>query len=357
MISYTPSETPASARSEGFTRKAIEVQFDVVNPGGGVDTVLIPEGHRIRAGIAHAGLASGSELNMEIWGLTKNTMNRLCYVDNLPNSVVPAFRNQSDTTVIVRAGDYGKPKPTVFVGNIQSGFASYNNSEGKFTVRAVSIAPLAAQFDHAVSYPGPWDVVTMLSDICARAGIQLVDHGGWTTNRTLSNQYVEGSASDKIDAVVSAAKGTHNYEPIAPVQTKDGSTTGGILHVWGPGYSGMEEVAKGRLPLVSRDSGLLGYPDYTAYGMKVRTIFRPDIQFYSPILVVSNYVPAAWAHSDQYGMNSRGQQISSGEPWDGTWLPYSITHDISSELPNGPWETSLECQRSDTGAQYGLPKQ
>ena len=353
--SYIPSYAPVSTGSDSFTRKAIEVQFDVVNPSGGTDTVIIPEGHRIRAGIAHAGLSSGSELNMEIWGLSQNTMNRLCFVENLPNATSPLFRNQSDTNVIVRAGDYGGSKQTIFSGNAVRSYAKYGPGE-PYIVNAVSNSALNGFFGEPVSYPGAWSVPGILSDLAVRAGCGFVDHGGWGRNSTLIDHVAQGALIDQIESVIDASLGSFNFVAGGGYGHRGGLSANDILHVWGPSYRGSISADKLKtMPVISKESGLLGYPEYTAYGMKLRSIFRPDILFFTPFLAVSNYIPYAWAYTDQDGFNGKGQRIATGrQPWDGAWLPYMITHDLSTETPKGPWDTTIECQRSDVGTSYGL---
>lgn len=343
-----------TAPDRSFTRKQISITFNVALPGGGTDSLTLDGAHRIRATIKHAGMSLGSELALTIEGMSWQDMNRLSFIENRPNATNPTLTNQSSTTVTVRAGTYGNALPTVFHGNVFKAYASFNGGSAIFTVVARTISLLTKTIPPAISYRGPRNVVSILSDICAQAGIILADHGGWGSYATLCNHYGEGTFLDMVKSVIQNVKGTYDIRPIAAAQDERGQSSLGTLHVWGPNYDGSREPRKAETPLIAPETGMIGYPEYSATGLVLNCLFRPDIAFNAPIYVKSSQIPAGWL-TNANGLNQQGQAITArNAPWNGTWTPRNITHDISSETLNGPWLTTAECQRTDLSNPYAF---
>lgn len=352
MDEYLQKRNPKPPQS--FTRKTLVVTFNVVNERGLTDTLTLEEGHRIRATISHAGLGVGTECALTIEGMAPALMNRLSFVQNRANIQNPTVVGQSSSTVELRAGDYGGPLTLVFTGSIFVSFASYNGGSSVFNVQARMITLLSGSITDPISYRGPVPVPSILSDICTSAGLGFADHGGWGDCKELINHYAGGTAEDKIRSVVKDAGGVWNLDQFQDNSTSAGQSRTGTVHAWGSAYSGDETDGGKRkpIPLVDHQSGMIGYPEYSTAGLTFNCLFRPDITFYEPIKVKSSQSPAGWeAGAD--GNNAQGQYI--GNPiWNGLWLPLFVSHDLSAEVPNGPWMTHVECQRVVGNGQYAI---
>ncbi|MXV58358.1 MULTISPECIES: hypothetical protein [unclassified Saccharibacter] len=337
-------------RPQSFSRKTLVVTFNVVNERGLTDQLTLDEGHRIRATISHAGMGIGTELSLTIEGMRPDLMNRLSFVANRSNMENPTVTNQSSSTVELRAGTYGKALTLVFTGSIRTSFASFNSGSSVFNVKAQMITLLSDSITDPISYSGSVPVPAILSDICTSAGLAFADHGGWKDCPHLSNHYAGGTALDKIADVVHAAGGTWNLTNFQDRSTAEGQSRTGIVHAWGSAYSGNE--VKRTLPLINHQSGMIGYPEYNDTGISLDCLFRPDISFYEPIEVRSSQMPAGW-EAQENDKNQQGQYIGSSV-WNGYWLPLFISHDLSSEVPNGPWMTHIECQRVVGNIEYAI---
>lgn len=351
------SNLTVSAPARSFTRKQISVTFDTPLADGSTDSLTLEGTHRIRATITHAGMSVGSDLALTIEGMDWRDMNRLSFIENRPNATNPTLMNQSDTTVTLRAGTYGKALPTVFYGNVFKAYASYNGGSATFTVVARTISTLSKQIPPAISYRGPRSVISILSGICTRAGITLADHGGWGSYSTLCNHYGEGTSLNQIEDVITAVGGTCNFQNIPDTPDGPRNSALGTLHVWGPNYDGSREPQTAQTPLIGPESGMIGYPEYSATGLVFSCLFRPDIAFYAPLAVKSSRIPAGWlTDKNGSGLNQQGQPITMrNAPWDGLWLPRMVTHDLSSETAGGPWMTTAECQRTDLSNPDAFP--
>lgn len=349
------SETHVNAvpQSLSFSRKQIAVTFNIALPDGSTDSLTLESDYRIKAIVDHAGMSVGSELDLEIWGMSIHDMNRLSYVANYPNAQNPRTVNQSNSTVIVRVGEYGKPLTTLFMGLLTEGYADLNGGEPVFRAHAMTSALLASVIPPALSYRGPRSVVSILSDICAAAGFQLIDHGGWDRHATLNNHYAEGTTLDQIRRTVEACGGTFNAIPLAVRTDQGGSGAAALIEVWGPTYGGvMKSDSDITTPLISPETGLIGYPTYNYAGLSFTCLLRPDVAFYQPVKIARDYTPAGWVAGDN-GLNQQGQRVASA-PWNGLWLPISITHEVTAEIPGGNWHTFVDCQVTNIGQQVAI---
>lgn len=71
-------------------------------------------------------------------------------------------------------------------------------------------------------------------------------------------------------------------------------------------------------PLVSPETGMIGYPLFNSTGVNLETKFNPGIVFGGPVSVQSS-IPKA----------------------NGTWTVVSMTHQLSSQMPGGPWKSTI----------------
>ena len=149
----------------------------------------------------------------------------------------------------------------VFVGNtkIFSGgiYASYANMNGQpetaLVLNAVAGLSLKTSSSASFSLPGPVDVSKMLSGICQVYGYGFKSAG--LAGKTEQNPHYSGSPMDQIRGIC----GTHNLW----YQIFDD-----VLTAW-PRDSAVDDA----VPLVSADSGLIGYPVFTQSGITFQTQF------------------------------------------------------------------------------------
>ncbi|MXV44390.1 hypothetical protein GS501_04925 [Saccharibacter sp. 17.LH.SD] len=285
---------------------------------------------------------------------------------------IVTIRDFSKTTVTVLAGEEGKQTfVSVFYGVITEAFASFSGGSSTFKVKASTINLLAKTLSPPFSRRGSVLVSSLLADICKRADIILVDHGGWK-NRTLTNHYSEGTALTQISKIVAAVKSTFNYIPFPATEGDISNSPVGELLIWGPHYNeerdDKEHIKNDKnIPVISSSTGMIGYPEYSASGINFFTLFRPDISFYGPIHIDSAYIPGAWQLVKGTKTNQDGQNIqAANKNFDGLWLPKRIDYYLTSEVadpvafkPDGPdggnWFTYVQCQRSDVSPAY-IPK-
>lgn len=337
--------TTTVKRPSSFKKKSISITFNIFTPSGGFDTLALSESHRIRATVSHAGLGIGSILALTIEGMNWNDLNRLSYVPNYPNAQNPTTTNQGATSVTVTAGDSGRAMKVLFIGSVTESYVDFSSGSAIFSVKARTIMALSDVTPSPLSLSGSQSVPYLLSLICEEHGLIFDDRGGWRGSQ-LSNAYSGGTLLDQISHIIHAAGGVFDFISHDGNSTTQSNAIGKLV-AWGSAYGGNEDKTQ-ETPLISAKTGLISYPQYTSSGIAISCLFRPDISFFTPCAVKSDFIPAGWSLNSK-GINTQGQQIGSiGAPWDGLWLPYYIVHDISSQSVGAPWLTKIEAQMTNT---------
>lgn len=349
------SSIPANATAtHGFTRKQIAVTFSVPTPDGSFTSFTVSEGHAIQATIKHAGLSGGSEAEITVNGLSRDDRDSLSIVPDHPAPDNLNTTTAGRTFVTIRAGSDGNALTSLFTGTVDSAHTDYDDLDIPFHVHAMTSTIPASIPIQAKGYDGPQDVTTLLADICMEAGFQLLDHGGWDRHTCLTNHYRWGTALDQIQAILTATKGIFNFSPYAPSRDENQPMTAGttrkaipyrgLLEVWGPTFTGVPAAGQEQtLPIISAETGMIGYPRYSSAGLSLKTLLRPDVTFWHPLKLKSAYSPTGRADASQ----------KDHPPWDGLWLPTYVWHDISSETDTGSWHTHMHCIRTTLGQRQG----
>lgn len=261
----------------------------------GTDTVTV-SGLRATATITRNGGLSPAHLSLKIYGMTLSVMNQLTQLGQ-PIAFV------SNNYVAVEAGDAINGMSLVFAGQ---SLGTWIDASGAPDVALVCEANegqyLLVAPANPTSYSGPVSVATVLQGIATQMGYTLENNG---VNVTLANPYYPGTLTEQAFRVAIAAN--INLGLFAPSKT---------MAIW-PKFRSRATPSP---PLVSADTGMKGYPIHTQFGISVETEFNPNIQAGQQITVQSVLTPA-----------------------NGLWATYAVTHDLASEMPDGPWFTKAEC--------------
>lgn len=294
--------------------RQVEVVFNLAQDGfgqGGTDTITL-SGYRVRCQIVSTGLESGMACSLRVEGLALPLLNRL--------SVLQAgIAAQTRNTVTVLAGNAGEQKPVVFSGGVVEAFVDYANSpDVAFELRALSGALPAAVPVTPTSFGGDVSVSTVMQVLATKAGLTFVDYGVQTMLR--GGVYYKGSVAEQVDSCARAARIAYQIGV-------------GVLGIW---PTGMVAQADAQAVPVSADTGLLGYPSYSQYGVQFQTVFNPGIRYRDTVCLQTGTAPQA-----------TGVTL----PASGLWVVQSVRHDLQTELPDAPWFTTVEAARPDFAGQ------
>ena len=341
---------PHITATQDFTRKQIAITFFVPKADGSFDSFTVGQGHAIQAIIKHAGFTTGSEAEVSIKGLSHKDRDSLSIIPDHPTLDNLNTTTAGQTVITIQAGDEGTPLTHLFTGTIDRAYTDYDDLDIPFHVHAMTSTILASILPQAKGYDGPQNVTTLLADICREAGFQLLDHGGWERHTSLTNHYRWGTALDQIQTILKATKGIFNFSPFIPVKGENERTTiasnqkaipyKGLLEIWGPTFTGLPQDGQEQtVPVISAETGMIGYPRYSNSGISLTTLLQPDITFWHPLMLDSAYLPVSSSETTMTGI----------PPWNGLWLTTFVWHDISTETPHGPWHTHMDCIRTTLG--------
>lgn len=278
-----------------FTQKEISVTISLGTGqfgDTGANTVTL-SGLRTKAEIQQFGGDAMPQVQLLIYGLPPSMMNQLTAIGPINSAVL--FKN----SVIVAAGDSGSALTTVYSGSIWQAWADYNQiPESALNISAVgglaaSLKPVAA-----TSYTGSADVGTIMQSLASLAGLSFVNHG---VSVQLSNPYFPGTALSQIRECAQAADCNLTIE-------------NGTLEIWPK--NGSRNLLS--TPIVSAQTGMVGYPTFSSNGLMVTTMFNPSIKIGGQFTVQSSILPA-----------------------DGTYVATQVSHSLESITPDGQWFTHI----------------
>lgn len=285
-----------------LTQRLVEVTFALSQNrtfagSGGKDTVTL-SGYRASAKIANSGAPSGSSLHLEVYGMTLSLMNQL-------STLGMVVRLVPRDTVVVAAGDARKGMTTVFVGTIINAWADFQSAPNvPFYVEAQSGLGESVTVIPVSSYRGGTDVAQIMGTLArqmtgpdGKVGATLVNNG---VTAQVANPYYDGSIMDQVKKVAAESGIGFDY-------------SNGVLYIWPSGGT-----KGGAVPVVSPETGMVGYPSFVSQGIQVRTRFNPSIVFMGTIKVESSLDPA-----------------------NKVWGVFSLDHDLESMVPNGQWFTTI----------------
>ena len=261
--------------------------------GDGPPTSVTLSGHRVSVVATIAGGASLGDAQIRVYGLSLSLMNQLSTTGMLPTM----FRRNS---VTVYAGDDVNGMTMVFQGTTIAAWADMLAApDVVFNITALAgtyeaLLPIAPS-----SYPNGAAAAVILKNIADQMGVKFENHG---VSVILPKSYFPGSARAQAEACVQAARIEWN------------KIDKGVLAIWPRGGS-----IGGLISVVSPDTGMVGYPTYTATGIIVVTQFNPTIRFGAQVEVRSMLTPA-----------------------NHVWIVSTLIHDIEALVPGGKWFTQMQ---------------
>jgi hypothetical protein len=273
-------------------RLATTFQLNSGDFGNGAGNVATLKGYRASARVSHAGGPSDGTLDLTIWGCSATV---IAQIATLGAKLNLAPKN----TVVLAAGDNNGTPTTVFLGYILQAWADFGaQPEVPLHITAHTGLPQSVIPAIATSYRGSVDVGTIMSGLATSMGLKFENSG---VQVQLRNPYFAGSYKSQMRECAEAAG-------------INATIINGTLAIW-PKFG----FRNGAIPMVSKETGMIGYPSYTDLGIMLKTIFNPSIGFGQKINVQSSL------------------QQATGE-----WVVYGLGHALDEEmLEGGQWETEI----------------
>jgi hypothetical protein len=279
----------------------IQLQGDTFDSGGNTLTL---EGIRSRVTVqswSGGNTAYGGHAVMQIWGMSPSDMAKISILG------FDASRMGQNSITVLAGDDVTGNYSEVFSGNIFAAEIDYN-SMPDVSITLTCSATLGQQVQPmpATSAPGSVNVATLLQSICAAANppIQFTNNG---VTAVLSNPAFAGSAKQQISQICIAAGIPYKMEPA------------NTLTIW-PRDKSVDGVTVQMDPA----QGMVGYPRYSGLGLEVTMEFNPSLALGRQMTLSEPTSPSSGLPYPVPGMP-------------GTFWINGIAHDLSAELPGGPW--------------------
>jgi hypothetical protein len=283
----------------------------------GSNTVTL-EGLRVLATIEKTAPPGFGRAEIRVYGMTQSVMNQVSTLG------VPFRMYRQGNIVTVQAGQKGTPLPVVWIGYILNAWQVLEGAPDTYFQIVSNAGVLEAMVPGApLSFPGPIDVASVMAGLATRMGRVFVNDG---VTAKLSGGYFPGTAMAQAIAIARAAG----------VEMEPGGGPGDTLTIWPK-----DRTRIGVVPLISANTGMIGYPQYRDNAMAFRCLFNPNIVRGGQILMDSSLFPSATS-SDQ----SPEAVLRRGGP-NGYWYVNSpFILNLSAQVPNGPWFNECTCSRA-----------
>ena len=293
----------------------------------GKNTVTLG-GLRAAATITKHGSPGMDAAEMRLYGVTPDVMNQVSTLG------IPLPMVRHNNTLTIQAGDNINGMAPVFSGYLRNAWQDFTDlPETCLHLLAWSSVVAAVVPVAPVSFPGGADVATLMSGFAETMGLAFENSG---VQAQLSSPYFAGTTLQQAQKCARAA----NIEMYIDTQANPP-----ILAIWPK-----TGTRKGVVPLISAASGMFGYPTFMDFGMEFATVFNRNIRVGGQITMQSS-VGSATTYANP--ALPTPQTVLSGGP-NGLWyVAGPMTHDLTAQIPDGPWTTQCACSRVFAGAPVG----
>lgn len=288
-----------------YTQKAIDVTLTLGKGRFGTSgsSSVKLSGLRVIATIQKAGAPSFDHGEIRIFGMKQSMMNQLSTLG------IPLTEYRPNNSILIEAGDAVNGMSTVFNGAIGNAWQDLDGAPEVFFqvvfwsgARGAAMTPVPP-----TSVQNQTDVATVMAALAKQAGFAFENNG---VSVQLASTYLPGSALDQIHKLAAAAD---------VVVYIDSGTNPPTLAIW-PRFG----TRGGTSPVISPDSGMIGYPKFASNGMTFRCLYNPALKLGGNIMMKSSITPAS------------GQWSVIGP----------LTHNLASMTPGGPWFSDVSCART-----------
>lgn len=284
---------------KSFSIKTIQIAVTLGkgNFSEGGNTKII-EGLSCDVSVQKPGLPEKNSAAVKIWGLKYEDMAQLTML---------AFKplESQHNLISIKAGEKGASLALIFQGEITSAFADFNAAPDVFMQFEADSGSYPQQIATPVTtVKGEAKADQLFSQFAAQAGYTYKNEG---VTSSVQNAWFPGSPITKMEKL--------SKEIGCELIIDDGAI---IILPAG-------QARAGNAVLLTKDTGLIGYPTFNQDGISCRCIFNPDL-IYGGLIKVESIVPRA----------------------SGVWRITKLTHHITAYIPGGGnWESQIEASYNE----------
>lgn len=275
-----------------FTKKIIEIRITLAqgNFSNNTTTKIIKDLPMV-VDIGRAGLPARDIAKVSIFGIQQTDLEALTFLN---------FRQlQVDRNIIqIYAGDEEEGLSLAFMGEISNSYPQYNNgADVPLEIEAIGGYYPAMMALPPYSFKGSIPVADIVNELCNKMGYTFVNEG---ETKSVLNPYLRGSAFQQM---IQLAKNADLNMVVSNGVVK--------LRL----SSGVRKI----VAVLSKETTLIGYPNFTSNGLRVKSEFLAPLEL-GDWIEVKSIVPKA----------------------SGVWQVVSINHRLTSDVADGSWFTEIE---------------
>lgn len=249
---------------------------------------LSATGLRISAEITNGNGAPSPSARVRMYGLPIETMSKLL---RIKWREVTALKN----SITIEAGEQGEDLITVFKGGITFAYPDLAEAPNVSLVITAQTAVLEnMQSTAAESYEGSQDVINIMGNICQRMGYTLEGNG---VNQKLDNVYLCNSDIKKIQWLAESANLDLYIESNHIAVTNKG------------------QPRKIKIPVISPETGLIGYPTPTMQGIQFQCFYDPLVRFGGLVRINDSLIDICNGDWLIYGVRAMLETESDSARW------------------------------------------
>jgi hypothetical protein len=282
------AESPKS-----FHRKVLELTFILQDGDFGGGNALTIRGLACKASIDKPGLPDKNSAKVDVAGLSMERMEQLTTLGFGPGEMQ---RN----LIRISAGD-GETMTVIFEGEITQAWPDFNKAPDiEMRIEAESGAYPQLTPEPPVSVAGDAPVAGLIEQEARAMGYAFINEG---CTASVRNAVFEGSPMEKIRKMASQVG--------AGLMVDDRE----VILLAAP-----DQPRSGDAVLLTKDTGMIGYPTFNKDGIQLKCLFNPDLA-QGGLVKVESILPKA----------------------SGVWRITKLSHELTA-YRDGPWQSSVEAE-------------
>lgn len=280
--------------SQSFTQKVLEIRLTLAAGSfGGRGNTKIIRGLATDVAVEKPGLPDKPKATVKIVNLPVTDMESLTTLAFRP---LQAQKN----LISIMAGDDENGLAQVFAGEITNAWGNFNTApDPTFEIEAMSGYYPALTPKSPTASPGAVPLSAVVEQLAGNMGYSFRNEG---VTAQLRNSVLNGSPMEQAQAAARQAGAELILDDATLILLPAG------------------QARKGNAVLLTKDSGMIGYPTFNTNGISLKCFFNPVI-IYGGLVQIESRVPKA----------------------SGIWKVTKLSHRLSAfNASGGPWETELE---------------
>ena len=283
--------------AKSFTKKQIRIGLALYK--GEQKRTLVYEGIETHVSIEKPGEPDENKATVELYNLSMDAMRDMTTLSFKP-------LQSKNNLIVIFAGDETNGMSQCFAGEIQTAYADFSGAPTiKMHIEAAAGSYPSLKASPPIAVKGSQSAASLIEQFAKESGYTFLNNG---VSASVKNAVLNGDPVSKMRTVAGMV-GCELIIDDNQVKIQ-------------PFDKGLDE---GNAVLMSKDSGMLGYPTFTSEGIKLRCLYNPDLQL-GGMIEVDSVVPGA----------------------EGTWKISKLSHSLVANSPSpGDWFSEVEASPLD----------